>query len=265
MRGPSRYQSEREAAVLAARKAGSLLQEWSGRISVRVKGINDLVTEADHASQEAIREYLGRRFPRDGFLGEEGCGTRDPNVERSWVVDPLDGTTNYVHGFPFFCVSIGLEVGGRLVVGVIYDPVRQECFAASECGGATCNDLPMQVSPTGALHDALLCGGVPADPGMHRTALAEFVNLSKRARSVRRMGSAALSLAYVAAGRLDGFWHTSLHPWDAAAGAMIVAEAGGRVTNTRSNSYDLYLPVIVASNGLIHASLTDQVCESQCG
>jgi myo-inositol-1(or 4)-monophosphatase len=179
------------------------------------------------------------------------------------VVDPLDGTTNYVHGFPFFCVSIGLEVRGRLVLGVIYDPMRQECFAASEGGGATCNDLPIQVSPTGYLQDALLCGGVPADPSQHSSALTEFVNLSNRARSVRRMGSAALSLAYVAAGRLDGFWHSSLHPWDAAAGAMIVREAGGRVTNMRTTSYDLYNPDIVATNGLIHASLTEQVTRSQ--
>lgn len=256
---------ERDAATQAARRAGSTLLDWSGKISVRVKGINDLVTEADHAAQEVLRDFLGRRFPRDGFLAEEGEGRVNPEAERCWIVDPLDGTTNYVHGFPFYCVSIGLEVKGKVVVGVVHDPVRNESFVAAAGGGATRNDTPLRVSATEGAGDALVCGGVPADPERARRSLEEFTRLSGTARSVRRMGSAALALAYVAAGRMDGYWHTALHPWDAAAGALLVLEAGGRVTNLDQPGYDVYRPDIVASNGLIHDELTRAVATAGAG
>ncbi|MFO0946763.1 MAG: inositol monophosphatase family protein [Planctomycetota bacterium] len=255
----SAWNLERETAVQAARQAGRVLMDWSGRITVRTKGLNDLVTEADHASQEVLSEFLRRRFPSDGFVGEEGQQRTNASAPRRWIVDPLDGTTNFVHGLPFYCVSIGLEVNGRLVVGVIYDPVRQECFSAASGGGASCNGVSIQVSATATLSDSLICGGAPADPQFHAAANAGFLRISSRARSVRRLGSAALALAYVAAGRLDGYWAVSLQPWDSAAGVLIVQEAGGRVTNFDQSEFDLYTPDLVASNGLIHAALASEV------
>lgn len=263
MVGLSTWSQERETAVQAARHAGRVLLDWSGKITVRTKGLNDLVTEADYASQEVLKDYFRRRFPTDGFIGEEGDERTNAGAARRWIVDPLDGTTNFVHGLPFFCVSIGLEVNGRLVVGVVHDPVRQECFAASVGGGASCNGISFQVSATTTLGDSLICGGAPADPRYHAAASAGFLKISSRARSVRRLGSAALALAYVAAGRLDGYWAVSLHPWDCAGGVLIVQEAGGRVTNFDQSEFDLYTPDLVASNGLIHDSLASELEDSR--
>lgn len=249
------WRSEREAAIAAAQQAGQVLLDWAGRFTVRSKGINDLVTEADHAAQKVIRQRLSLQFPDDDFLEEEGDPAPTFRSERRWIVDPLDGTTNYVHGMPLYCVSIALEVAGELVVGVVYDPVRKECFAAAKGRGTTCNGAVVQVSHAARLADSLLCIGLPADLCRSAEAIGSFASLSQKSRSVRRLGSAALSFAYVATGRLDGYWSCELHPWDAAAGVVLVREAGGMVTNIDQSPYDLYTPDIVASNGLIHAQL----------
>jgi myo-inositol-1(or 4)-monophosphatase len=257
------WQMECESAVLAAKAAGKTLLEWSGKVTVQRKGRNDLVTEADHAAQDTIRRALTRRFPADEFLGEEGAGAAQPPGGRRWLVDPLDGTTNYVHGLPFFCVSIGLEVAGKPTVGVVYDPIRNECFSAVAGGGARCNGVTLRVSNTPSLADALVGVGLPADVHAWPHAVSAFVNMTKRSRSVRRLGSAALSLAYVSAGRIDAFWAHDLRPWDAAAGCLLILEAGGRVTNLDQTPYNLYTPDIAATNGLIHAELSAETTPAQ--
>ncbi|MGL4462111.1 MAG: inositol monophosphatase family protein, partial [Planctomycetia bacterium] len=222
------YRAERETAEQAARQAGQILLDWMGKFSVRKKGVNDLVTEADNAAQESIQRLLQRAYPNDGFLGEETAaadfGRNDPAQQgrRRWIVDPLDGTTNYVHRIPFFCVSIGLEVEGRLVVGVIYDPLRKEMFSAAAGDGATLNGQRFQVSPEPNLNDGVISVGLPADPSTLPGAIDIFTDLSRQQMTLRRMGSAALSLAYTACGRFDGFWAESLKPWDAAGGVALV-------------------------------------------
>lgn len=253
------YASEKEAAIAAAKRAGDVLLDWAGRFSVRSKGKNDLVTEADHQAQEAIRDSLLRRFPGDGFVGEEKIQGGDTPGKRCWIVDPLDGTTNFVHGFPFFCVSIGLVVGDQVVVGVVHDPVHKECFAGAVGAGTTLNGLPLQVSPNSTLADSLLCVGLPADLERTPVAMKFLDRLSRSSRSVRRLGSAALSLAYVAAGRLDGYWSTFLNPWDAVGGVCLIQQAGGRVTNIGSDSYRVDNPTLLATNGLIHGEMAREI------
>lgn len=246
------WKSERQVAVQAAQQAGAVLLDWAGRFTVQSKGVNDLVTEADHAAQKLIHQKLAFHFPNDDFLEEEGNRSLERSSPRRWIIDPLDGTTNFVHGLPLYCVSIGLEVAGELVVGVVYDPNRRETFAAAKGEGASCNGRRLQVSGSAKLNESLLCVGLPADLSDSPKAAESFNRMSYRARSVRRLGSAALSLAYLAGGRLDGYWASQLNPWDAAAGVVLVREAGGMVTNFQSTPYDLYRPDIVASNGLIH-------------
>lgn len=253
-----RWGEEREAAIAAARSAGQVLVDWAGRFSVRSKGKNDLVTEADHAAQETIRQALVRRFPSDGFLGEEGLD-QGSDASRRWIIDPLDGTTNYVHGFPFFCVSMALESEGQLVVGVILDPIRKECFAAAAGGGAYLNSTSIQVSTTRQLGDSLVCVGLPADLTTDRHPVEAVLRVSMKSRSLRRMGSAALSLAYVAAGRLDGYWAHSINSWDAAAGVVLIREAGGQVGPLTGSEYNHHERSLVASNGLIQEELRREI------
>lgn len=239
----------------AARRAGAILLDMAGKVSVREKGRGDLVTTADLASQESIRETLLTAFPSHTFLGEESIAAPDPAADFRWIVDPLDGTSNYVHGLEFFAVSIGLEHRGEQIVGVIYDPSADRCFKATAGGGAFLNDAPIRVSAVDSLRAALLVTGFP--PGMRDRAdlLRLFEEFCSESHSVRRLGSAALDLAYVASGRFDGFYAPNLHPWDAAAGAVIVREAGGRVTNLDGTPYNLYTPDILASNGAIHGAM----------
>jgi myo-inositol-1(or 4)-monophosphatase len=229
----------------------------AGKVSVREKGRGDLVTSADIASQEAIRETLLTAFPAHTFLGEESTVGPDPTADFRWIVDPLDGTSNYVHGLEFYAVSIGLEHRGELVAGVIYDPAAARCFKATTGGGAFLNDTPIRVSRVDALRSALLVTGFP--PGMRGRAdlLRLFEEFCSESHSVRRLGSAALDLAYVACGRFDGFYAPNLHPWDAAAGAVIVREAGGLVTNLDGSPYTLYTHDILATNGCIHQAMVD--------
>ncbi|MBX9654304.1 inositol monophosphatase [bacterium] len=252
----STWDSEREAAIIAAKQGGDVLAQWAGRFTTKTKGLNDLVTEADVAVQERISDTLLRKFPGDDFLGEEGSGDETKlNGSRRWIVDPIDGTTNFIHAFPFYCISIALEVDGELVVGVIYDPNRKECYSAAKGQGATCNASRLQVSSSSRLADSLINIGLRADTETSPEAMQAFVRVSGKSRSVRRLGSAALGTAYVAAGRLDAFVSHVIQPWDIAAGVVLVREAGGRVTNLRASQYNLYTRNILVSNGLIHEEL----------
>src|SRR5690348_3856251 len=244
----------------AARRGAAVLESWRARFSVREKGHADLVTEADLASQQEVRSYLLGRFPDHDFLGEEGGKGQPrpgPGAPPTWIVDPLDGTTNYVHDVPAYCVSVGLEVAGELVVGVIYDPRLDELFAAARGQGATLNGQPIRTSATGRLDEALLATGFPPDLRGQERQLDWWRYFSLRARSLRRTGSTALNLAYVAAGRFDGFWAFDNHVWDVAGGTVLVREAGGLITNVDGTPYDPYTPDALASNPALYPVLAE--------
>jgi myo-inositol-1(or 4)-monophosphatase len=248
-----------EVAERAARQGGAILLDMAGRVSVREKGRGDLVTSADLASQEAIRETLLSAFPTHSFLGEESTGPQAPVGEFRWIVDPLDGTSNYVHGLEYYAVSIGLEYRSELVAGVIYDPTANRCFRASVGGGAFLNDAPIRVSAVDTLRSALLVTGFPPGLRGRPELLRLFEEFCSESHSVRRLGSAALDLAYIAIGRFDGFYAPNLQPWDAAAGVVIVREAGGRVSNLDGSPYTLYTPDILATNGRLHDAMVEVV------
>ena len=240
-------------AINTAREARRILAERFGRVSVTYKQNDiDLVTEADLASERYIIGQINTHFPRHAILAEESGATETAGAEYRWVIDPLDGTTNYAHNYPCFCVSIGLEHKGELVVGAVYDPTRDEMFAAEKGGGATLNGRLMRVSETEQLSRALLCTGFPYNVRSRADFTREWRNFTLHAHGIRRDGSAALDLAYVAAGRFDGFWEDGLNPWDMAAGALLVTEAGGRITNYEGGPLSIYQPPVIASNSLIH-------------
>jgi myo-inositol-1(or 4)-monophosphatase len=248
---------ERRVAVEAARAAGRLLRsELDGVRRIATKGSPiDLVTEMDGRSEALVVEALRQAFPGDAILGEE-AGARPGHSGRRWIVDPLDGTTNYAHGLPVFGVSIGLEANGRVVLGVVYDPSRDELFEAERGQGATLNGQRIRVSPEGELGRSLLATGFPYDiRDTTDNNLTEYGAFAVRARAIRRMGAAVIDLAYVAAGRFDGFWELQLGPWDVAAGSLLVEEAGGRVTDLTGGPLDLDRPKVVASNGAIHEAM----------
>ena len=245
---------EQRVAVDAARAAGQLLHREHPRTrQVSFKGMStNLVTEMDGRAEALVVEALLGQFPDDGILGEEG-GVRPGRSGRRWIIDPLDGTTNYTHGLPIYAVGIALECDGGVQLGVVYDPSRDELFVAERGGGARLNDAPMAVSATAELDVSLLVTGFPYDARTNPdNNLKEYATFCVRARAVRRLGSALLDLAYVAAGRLDGFWELTLGPWDVAAGAILVEEAGGRVTDLHGAPFDIDRPRVVASNGRIH-------------
>lgn len=244
------------AAEEAARAAGRILQDWAGRFTVSEKGPADLVTEADVASQAAIYQILQARFPNHGFLGEEGLDSA-PGAEYRWIIDPLDGTSNYVHRFPYYAVSIGLEHRGTLVAGVIHDPTRGETFSAAQGQGATLDGRPIRSSRFDRLNQAMVIASFPPGVKADSEPIKRFLTVLGHAQTIHRSGSAALNLAYVAAGRLDGFWSTSLKPWDVAAGALIVAEAGGRVTKMDGSPLEIAVPDLLSTNGTgIHEELS---------
>jgi myo-inositol-1(or 4)-monophosphatase len=251
-------------AAEIAREAGARLREFLAQgVETEYKGDVDLVTVADRTVEKLIRERLGVAFPEHGVYGEEGTRER-MEAEFRWYVDPLDGTTNFAHGFPQFCVSMGLErraagmtpeQDGTLQAAVIYDPMRDELFTAERGQGARLNGKPMRVSKIPDLAEALISTGFPsrkrhASPNVHF-----YQEFTLRSHGVRRAGSAALDLAYVACGRLEAFWEFSLNPWDTAAGILLVEEAGGRVTDFAGNPFKLDSREILASNGLIQAEL----------
>ncbi|MDT7603624.1 MAG: monophosphatase, partial [Acidobacteriota bacterium] len=245
-------------AIQTARDAGRVLAERFGRaLEVSNKGDIDLVTEADLAAERLIVERIGSYHPRHAILAEEsGDTSRDGEPsEFKWIVDPLDGTTNYAHGYPCFCVSIALEQAGEIILGVVYDPTRDEAFAAERGEGATLNGRRIRVSDVEDLNRAMLCTGFPYDVRERGAFARHFSNFIMHAQAVRRDGSAALDLAYVACGRFDGFWEEGLRAWDVAAGRLLVEEAGGRVSRYDGSPFSIYAPPILASNGLIHDAM----------
>jgi myo-inositol-1(or 4)-monophosphatase len=245
---------ERRVAVEAAQTAGRLLRrELHGARRIAFKGLpTNLVTEMDGRAESLIVERLRAAFPDDAVLAEER-GVQSGRSGRRWIVDPLDGTTNYAHGVPIFGVSIALETDGAVVLGVVYDPNGDELYVAERGGGAVVNDVKLAVSGTTSLDASLLVTGFPYDIRENDdNNLREYAAFSVRARAVRRLGSAVLDLAWVAAGRFDAYWELTLGAWDVAAGALLVEEAGGRVTDVRGRSLDLDAPSVIASNGLVH-------------
>lgn len=261
---PGVYATELEVAIDAAREAGALLRTQQSKVSgVRHKGIVDLVTDADLASERLIADRLATAFPDDELLAEEGTAAGgDTDANRRWIVDPLDGTTNYAHGYPLYAVSIALEVAGVVQVGAVYVPALDEMFAAQRGCGATLNGAPALVSGTDELIEAMLCTGFAYDPLKRSENLSPWSRFVAEAQAVRRDGAAALDLCYVACGRYDGFWERELSPWDVAAGALLVAEAGGMVTDYQGSSADIYAREVVASNGRIHTMMLEALAET---
>ncbi|MCC6962064.1 MAG: inositol monophosphatase [candidate division Zixibacteria bacterium] len=245
-----------QAATEAAHQAGRLLlANVQKNRKVQLKGRIDLVTEMDLRSETLIVAHLRRAFPESSFLTEEGS-VREEAAEVKWIVDPLDGTTNYAHTFPVWCVSIAAECNGELVAGCIYDPTRDEMFTATKHDVARLNRGPIAVSDRRRLDQALLATGFPYDIRTSRiNNLVNFTNFVKTARAVRRAGSAALDLCYLACGRFDGYWELKLHPWDMAAGVLIVRQAGGRISDFDGNEFSIYKDRLLGSNGRIHKEM----------
>lgn len=243
----------KKLAMEAARKAGGILKENLGRRrSVEFKGAIDLVTEVDRLSEDFIKGEIERAFPGHGILAEES-GEKVKDSPYKWVVDPLDGTTNFSHAFPFFCVSIAFEEHGRITLGVVYDPMMDDLFVAEEGSGAFLNNERIRVSATDSLDRSLLATGFPYDlRSSKENNIDHFTAFSVKAQAIRRAGSAALDLCYTAAGRFDGYWEMKLRPWDVAAGALIASEAGGKLTDFKGGPFSIYGKECLASNGLVH-------------
>ncbi|MFN7978907.1 MAG: inositol monophosphatase family protein [Vicinamibacterales bacterium] len=247
-------------AIEVVTAAGAIQRARFGQaIRIDKKGAIDLVTEVDVEVERAARALLGARFPDHDILAEE-LGGGGSGASHRWVFDPLDGTTNFAHGLPIFCASLALEIDGEAVVGAVFDPNRQELFTAERGVGAWLNGAPIRVTDTSALIDALLVTGFPYD--VH-DRLDEVIGLFKayvgKARAIRRLGSAAIDLCWVAAGRMDGFWEENLQPWDTRAGALLVQEAGGRVSGLDGAPWDPYARHLLASNGALHEAMLEVV------
>jgi myo-inositol-1(or 4)-monophosphatase len=243
-------------AIDTARRAGLLLLSmFEGQRDVRLKSAFELVTDADHASEALVVSAIGRQYPDHAIVAEESGGA-PAESGYTWLIDPLDGTNNYAHGLPVFSVSLALLRDGALLLGVIYDPTCDELFAAERGQGARCNGRRIRVSQNQTLAASLLATGFPYDYATNPDNNArEFTTLAGRVQGVRRLGSAALDLAYVAMGRFDAFWELRLQPWDSAAGALLVSEAGGRVTDWRGGEWNPWSDRLLASNGHIHDEL----------
>lgn len=243
-------------ATEAAREAGVILKDWAGRFTVSEKSPANLVTEADLASQDKIHSLIHGRFRDHNFLGEEGLAETNSDSPWRWVIDPLDGTSNYVHGFPYYAVNIALQFGRELMVAVTLDPNREELFTAIRGRGAVVNGRPLRPTRVSILRDAMVVASLPVACRPEHYAVKQFLNVMPHVQTVQRTGSAALNLAYVAAGRMDAFWSSSLKPWDMAAGILLVQEAGGRATKMNGQPVDIEIPDLLSSNGsLIHDAL----------
>src|ERR1051326_1864405 len=242
-----------ETAIEIAREAGALLSNYfERRVPFELKGEFDLVTEADRASERLVVERLRSHFPSHSIVGEEGGG-HEGSSEFRWFVDPLDGTTNFAHSFPMFNVTLGLQRAGELVAGVIYDPVRQEMFTAERGAGAYLNNRRIRASQVRQLGDSLASTGFPSRKRHHNVNIHFYYQLAMASHGVRRTGSAAIDLAYVACGRLDFFWEFGLKPWDMAAGALLVREAGGRTSDMRGGLHSVTgSEHLLADNGALH-------------
>ena len=247
-----------ETAVEIAREAGALLANYfERRVAFEVKGEFDLVTEADRASEKLVVERLRSHFPSHGIVAEEGGG-HDPQAEYCWYVDPLDGTTNFAHSFPAFNVSIGLARAGQMVAGVVYDPIHQEMFTAERGAGAYLNNRRIHVSQIKRMAECLGSSGFPARKRDHNVNIHFYYQMAMASHGVRRTGSAALDLAFVACGRLDLFWEFGLKPWDVAAGTLLVTEAGGRVSDMRGAPHSVTeSDHVLADNGALHGEVLE--------
>jgi myo-inositol-1(or 4)-monophosphatase len=245
-----------EIAVEAARRGGDVLKlHYEQAKSIEYKGEINIVTEVDRRSEKLIVDHLTARFPKHSIVAEEGTA-KIQQSEFKWVIDPLDGTTNYAHDYPFFGVSVALEKSDEVIIGVVYHPIFEELFVAEKANGAYLNGRKIGVSKVDRLRQALLSTGFPYDVQDDcGEAMKHFENFIHAAQAVRRDGSAALDLCYLAMGRFDGFWELRLKPWDTAAGSLIVTEAGGQVTDFTSENYSIYHDQIMASNGLIHSQM----------
>jgi myo-inositol-1(or 4)-monophosphatase len=259
----TRFVPEMEAI---AREAGALLMEkFRQRIGFTYKGDADLVTAADKAAEKLIADRIGEHFPGHDLYGEEGTRTNTGSDYR-WYIDPLDGTTNFAHGFPVFCVSLGLEFKGERIAGVIFDPTRDEMFAAEKGSGAYLNGERIAVSKVNNLAECLTGTGFPSHKRHKNPNIFFYHVITLRTHGVRRAGSAAIDLANVACGRLDAFWEFNLNPWDTAAGVVLVEEAGGRVTRFDGSEWLLDSKETLATNGLVHREMMDvmqQIFEGQ--
>ncbi|MEO6052329.1 MAG: inositol monophosphatase family protein [Pyrinomonadaceae bacterium] len=247
-------------AIETARDAGQLLLEKFDRnIQISKKGDINLVTEADLASEALIIERIKSYYPKHSILAEESGNAVIIGGENTWkwIIDPLDGTTNYAHGYPCFCVTLALEHDGEIVIGVTFDPTRNELFAAERGGGASLNNKPIRVSATEDLSEALIVTGFPYDFKRREDFARHLTQFLLKSRGVRRDGSAAIDMAYVACGRFDGMWEEGLNPWDMAAGVLLIEEAGGHVSGYDNSEFSIYAPPMVADNGLIHLEMLD--------
>lgn len=244
-----------DAAALIAHEAGALLRYYfERRVNFEMKGEYDLVTEADRASEKLVIERLTAEFPEHGIVAEEGGGHDSPSPYR-WYLDPLDGTTNFAHGYPVWNVTLALEKAGELIAGVVYDPNRDEMFTCERGAGSYLNGRRIHVSSASRVADSLLCTGFPNHNRSTNPNIRFFHELAMTAHGVRRSGSAAVDLAHTAAGRLDGFWEIGLSPWDMAAGILLVEEAGGVCTDMRGAKHHLKSPHLLTDNGHIHQEL----------
>ncbi len=237
-----------EVCELAARAGGQVLLEWQSRFTVREKGRSDLVTEADVASQETVQRVLLGAFPRHGFLAEENVSLPSQEHGLRWIVDPLDGTTNYVHHMPDYAVSVALEQHGRVLAGCVFNPATDECFTAARGEGALLNGQRIGVSAVTEISQALVGASFPAYVTRHAPEVDQFADMLVTAQSLRRLGSAAMNLCFVACGRLDGYWATSIKPWDIAAGLLLVSEAGGVYSDVSRLPLDLDRPRLLAAS-----------------
>jgi myo-inositol-1(or 4)-monophosphatase len=245
----------------AATTAGAFIREhWQRPKTIDYKGAIDLVTSVDRECERRMVELLQNHFPAHSILAEEETDLVGSQSTHRWIIDPLDGTTNFAHGYPQFCVSIALESDGEVILGLVYDPLRGECFKAVKDKGATLNGGPIRISEVKELDKALLATGFPYDQREKADFyLSFFKAFMIRSQGIRRNGSAALDLCYVACGRLDGFWELKLRPWDTAAGALIVEEAGGKLSDLSGNKFTIWGEETLASNGAIHDEMVNTV------
>ena len=248
-----------------AREAGALLMDYfRRRVKIEYKGEADLVTEADRSAEALIVRRIKEKFPGHDIIGEE-TGHTVSDGEYRWYVDPLDGTTNFAHGFPVFCVSMAIEHAGKRVAGVIYDPTRDELFAAELGGGAWLNGERIHVSTTPTLGESLVATGFPSQKRHKNPNIYFYHQITLHSHGVRRAGSAALDLSYVACGRFDGYWEFNLNSWDTAAGVLLVEEAGGKVSDFSNGAFDIASREVLASNGLIHGAMLAEFAEIFAG
>lgn len=253
-----------EDAVAIAREAGAILRDRFGQPhDIGYKSLLDMVTEADRAAEDLIAGRIREKYPAHDLLGEEGSRGDPSGSPFRWVIDPLDGTTNFTHGLPIFAVSIGLEEAGAPIVGVVFDPMRDELFVAQRGGGATLNGEPLRASGTDQLVGALLVTGFSYNLEIRALQAETWKDMVTRVQAIRQTGSAALNLCYVAAGRLDGYWERGISPWDVAAGALMVSEAGGLVTGLDGGPYRSDDRQILATNGHLHGELLEVIGQSE--